>query len=368
MTLPPKTPPSRRGALANPHNRFESTRTEPEITSPDWGPDGEIQDERPVRTQYFSDNSKSVLTQNDSPDVGFEFSVNPYRGCEHGCSYCFARPTHETLAMGPGIDFESKIMVKENAPALLEEALLKPGWHPQPIAFSGVTDCYQPAERRYRLTRRCLEVLNAFRNPAIIITKNVLLLRDLDLLKEMAGRNLIKVNVSVTTLDEKLAKSMEPRTPTPRARLDAISRLRAAGIPVSVLMAPVIPGLTDGEIPLLLKAVKEAGALSAHYVMLRLPLAVKPIFLDWLEREYPLKAGRVKARILDVRGGELNDARFGSRMSGEGVYATQIEKTFEVFARKYGLDGSTPLLDSSKFRRVRNGMVQGELFGSEYSP
>lgn len=354
MTQPPSQPARRRGALTNPDNRFESTRVEREEP-----------DDRIVATQFFPDQSKSVLTRNDSPDVGFEFSVNPYRGCEHGCSYCYARPTHETLAIGAGIDFETKIMVKENAPELLEEALLKPAWRPQPIAFSGVTDCYQPAERRYRLTRRCLEVLNVFRNPAIVITKNVLLLRDLDLLKQMAERRLIQVNLSVTTLDESLQKAMEPRTPTPSARLDAISRLADAGVPVNVLMAPIIPGLTDGEIPSLLKSVKEAGARSAFYVMLRLPLAVKPIFLAWLDRHHPLKARRVKARILDVRGGELNDSRFETRMSGEGLYAEQIEKTFALFARRLGLDGPSPPLDTTNFRRVRGGMVQGELFGPE---
>lgn len=362
MTTPPSKP--RRGALANPPNRFESTLTEREVTEPLLDETGEPEVERAVPTQFLPDRSKTVLTRNDSPDVGFEFSVNPYRGCEHGCAYCYARPTHETLAMGAGLDFESKIMVKENAPELLEEALLKPNWRAQPIAFSGVTDCYQPAERRYRLTRRCLEVLLAFRNPAIVITKNVLLLRDLDVLKKMAEKNLIKVNLSVTTLDEKLAKSMEPRTPTPSARLDAIRRLADAGVPVNVLMAPIIPGLTDGEIPQVLKAVKDAGALAAHYVMLRLPLAVKPIFLEWLEREYPLKAGRVKARIQDVRSGEFNDARFETRMVGEGLYAEQIEKTFALFARRFGLDGPVPALDTSRFRQVRGGMVQGELFGS----
>jgi DNA repair photolyase len=355
----------RRGAQIDPPNRFESTRREADLEHLEH--DEELKEqlasgaEVDPRTQFFPDHAKSVLTRNDSPDVGFEFSVNPYRGCEHGCSYCYARPTHETLGMNAGLDFETKIYVKHDAPALLRAALAKPSWQPAPIALSGVTDCYQPAERRFRLTRRCLEVLLEHRNPAIIVTKNVLLLRDLDVLRPMAERGLIQVRMSVTTLDPELQRAMEPRTATPAARLDAIRRLTAAGIPVGVLMAPLIPALTDKEIPAVLQAVAAAGARAANYVLLRLPLAVRPIFLDWLERHAPLKRPHVEALLRDARDGALNNTQFGSRMVGTGAYAESIRSTFKLFARRYGLDGRLPPLAVGQFRHEPKGYVQREL-------
>lgn len=339
----------KRGAQVNPPNRFESITAEPDLADFAADPESLGSDSR-LKTQVLYDYSKSILASNDSPDIPFTFSVNPYRGCEHGCSYCYARPTHETLGMNAGLDFESKIMVKPEAPALLRAALEKRSWKPQPIAFSGVTDCYQPLERRFRLTRACLEVLAEFRNPAVIITKNILVLRDLDILRRMADLHIVQVLVSVTTLDHDLAQKMEPRTSLPQQRLEAVARLAASGIPVGVLMAPVIPGLTDAEIPAVLKASAQAGACSAGFAALRLPLSVKPVFLSWLETHYPEKAARVIARVREIRGGSMNESGFGSRMRGEGEYALMTAKTFRLFARRYGLDGAIGILDCSGFR------------------
>lgn len=362
MARPPTKGETGRGAGIDPPNRFESTSREEDLSQLEFEPPEELR--RPRRTEFLADDSKSILTTNDSPDVGFDMSVNPYRGCEHGCAYCYARPTHETLGMGAGLDFETKIVVKHAAPKLLREALLKPSYRPQPIAFSGVTDCYQPAERRFRLTRQCLEVLHEFRNPVSIITKNALILRDLDLLAEMAAKSLAQVFLSVTSLESSLQQVLEPRTAPPAARLEAIRRLSAAGVPVGVLVAPVIPGLTDEELPKILAAAAQAGARTAGYVMLRLPLSVRPIFLDWLERHAPLKKDRVESLLREMRGGELNVATFGERMRGEGPYAKQIAGLFRVFTKRYGLDGDLPELDVSRFRRVgAGGWVQGALFG-----
>lgn len=360
----PLRPPERhrRGAQIDPPNRFATSRTELDYDQRAFDDSDLFADSINLKTQFLPDASKSVLTHNDSPDVGFEWSVNPYRGCEHGCAYCYARPTHETLGMNAGSDFESRIMVKHDAPVLLRAAISKPSWRPAPINFSGVTDCYQPAERRFRLTRQCLQILYEHRNPATIVTKNVLLLRDLPLLKEMAARGLIQVILSVTTLDAELAATMEPRTPPPAARLEAVRRLSAAGIPTGVLMAPLVPGLTDHEIPTLLAAVAAAGARMAGYTILRLPLAVKPIFLDWLERSQPLRATKVLGLLRQLRGGELNDAEFGSRMRGEGPYAQTLNQTFKLFAKRLGLDRGFDPLNTSDFRRNGNGPRQLELF------
>ncbi len=310
-----------------------------------------------VETQIFRDSSRSVVSFNDSPDVGFSPSLNPYRGCEHGCIYCYARPTHEYLGLSAGLDFETKIFAKMEAPSLLRAELLKKSWKPAPIGLSGVTDCYQPAERQLKLTRGCLEVLAEFRNPAFIITKNYLVTRDIDLLKELAKYDAIHVVVTITTLNKELARNMEPRASTPTLRLKAVEELSKAGIPVSVNMAPIVPGLTDYEIPSLLKAVAGAGALSASYVMLRLPYGVKDLFQTWLDQHYPLRKQKVLNRIRDVRGGKLYDATFGSRMSGEGIYAEHIERLFKSARERYGLNRRGNGLSTEHFRRVEAGQL-----------
>ena len=291
-----------------------------------------------------------IITENSSPDIGFRFSMNAYRGCSHGCSYCYARPYHEYLGWNAGLDFETKILVKERAPQLFREFLGRDTWKPEPIAMSGVTDCYQPAERHYRLTRACLEVAAEAQQPISIITKNALVLRDLDILQGMAAVNLVHVNVSITTLDTGLARSMEPRTSTPLARLRAVKELSEAGVPVRVLVAPVIPGLNESEIPAILKAAKEAGAIGAGHVLLRLPLTVAPVFFEWLQRTQPTRVTRVEERIRSTRGGKLNDSDFTTRMSGTGEIAHQISKMFRLFAKRYGLDGGLPEYDCTLFR------------------
>jgi DNA repair photolyase len=342
-------PAKRRGAQIEPPNRFERTHHEHDFEHREH--DEELQaDRRVIETQFIPDQSKSVLTENSSPDVGFRWSINPYRGCEHGCVYCYARPTHEMLGMNAGLDFETKIMVKLHAAQLLRDELAKPSWQPEPIAMSGVTDCYQPCERKFRLTRDCLEVLLEARQPVTIVTKNALVLRDLDLLGPMAQQHLIHVSVSVTTLDSGLARTMEPRTSPPAERLRAIHELNRAGVPVRVMVAPVIPGLTDSEMPEILRTAHESGAQAAGYIMLRLPWNVQPVFEDWLERSVPLKRQRIESHIRSVRGGRWNDPQFGSRMRGQGLIADQIRHMFDVFTRKYELDGKLPQLDCTQFR------------------
>lgn len=343
-----------RGVADNPGNRFEHTRFDPD---PEW----EADEERSApRTQFLPDLSQSIITRNDSPDVGFDRSLNPYRGCEHGCTYCYARPTHEYLGFSSGLDFETRIMVKERAPDLLREALVKPRWDPGVLVMSGVTDPYQPVERKLEITRGCLRVLAEFRNPVAIVTKNHLVTRDIDLLSELATHRAAAVFVSVTTLDPVLARVMEPRTTSPEHRLDAIRRLAAAGIPVGVMTAPIVPGLTDHEIPKLLESAAEAGASFAGYTVLRLPHAVKELFETWLETHLPKKKDRVLARLREMRGGKLNDARFGSRMRGEGVFAEQIRDLFRVARSRAGLDHPVPELSVEAFRKP--GGRQMELF------
>jgi DNA repair photolyase len=308
-----------------------------------------------LKTQFFADDSQAILASNDSPDVGFRWSVNPYRGCELGCAYCYARPSHEYLGFDAGLDFETRIMVKHHAPELLRAALARPNWRGELIAFSGVTDCYQPAEREYRLTRGCLEVCAETSQAVTIITKNALVTRDIDLLAPLAARNVASVNISVTTLDAELARELEPRTSPPAKRLAAIRELSDAGVGVCALLAPIIPGLNDEEIPAILAAAREAGATSASYVLLRLPLAVEPIFRDWLQRHVPDKRARVEARIRDTRGGKLSDSQFGRRHRGEGVYAEQIAATFKVFAHKLGFSRGWMPLDESQFTPPTTG-------------
>lgn len=350
-----------RGSSIRPPNRFDSTHQLPYLEQVE--DDAEYLDSlRSVPTQYLSDDSKSIVSSNDSPDVFFRCSVNPYRGCAHGCSYCYARPTHEYLGLDAGLDFESKIFVKHRAPELFRDWLTRESWQPEHIAFSGVTDCYQPAEREFRLTRGCLEVALEARQPVGVITKNALVTRDIELLAEMARFNIISVSISITTLDAKLATTMEPRTSAPHAKLRAIRELDDAGIPVNAMIAPVIPGLTDSEIPAILDAVATAGAQSASYIVLRLPRNVRPVFLEWLERAQPAKKQLVQSRIRSTRDGELNNPNFGNRMRGTGEIADQIRQTFRVFARKHGLDGEQQPLSTAHFRRPRPSSGQLRLF------
>ena len=338
----------RHGSRIDPPNRFERVQQTPDLEHLEW--DREYLDERLERAiEYLPDDSQSLVSENDSPDVPFRYSVNPYRGCAHGCAYCYARNTHEYLGLNAGLDFETKILVKHDAPALLRKFLARRSWQPEPITFSGVTDCYQPAERRFQLTRGCLEVAAECRQPIGIITKNALVVRDLDLLAPMAAMNLVQVNLSVTTLDAELARTMEPRTSIPQARLRAMRLLADAGVPVRVMAAPIIPGLNDHEIPAILAAAKEAGAAGAGYVLLRLPLTVEPVFREWLARTQPLKAEKVEAYIRRTRGGKLSEAAWGKRMRGAGPIADQINALFKVFIRKLNFPG-LPAQDCSQFR------------------
>jgi DNA repair photolyase len=334
-----------RGAPENPPNRFEKIVLEPDS---DWNPDEDVL----PRTQFFKDHSKTVIAHNDSPDIGFQSSLNPYRGCEHGCIYCYARPTHEYLGFSAGLDFESRIMVKEDAPELLRRELSSPKWQPQVIFLSGVTDCYQPVERKLKLTRRCLEVLAEFRNPVFIVTKNRLVTRDADVLGELARHHAACVWLSITTLDPKLRAVMEPRTSPPAARLAALRELSAAGIPVGVNVAPVIPGLTDHELPAILQAAADAGARSAGYSIVRLPYAVGPLFEKWLATHFPDRKEKVLNRIKAMRDGKLNNAQWGKRMSGEGIFAEQIAQMFDVARRKAGISNDDPGLSTAAFRRA----------------
>jgi len=342
-----------RGAPENPANRFEKIHLEPDA---DWN-----SDEDPLpRTQFFQDHSRSVISRNDSPDIGFQAGLNPYRGCEHGCIYCYARPFHEYLGFSAGLDFESKIMVKKDAPELLRQELSSPKWRPQVIFLSGVTDCYQPVERKLKLTRRCLEVLAEFRNPVFIVTKNRLVTRDLDLLAELARHGAVSVWLSITTLDFELRKVMEPRTSPPAARLAAIRELADAGIPAGVNVAPIIPGLTDHEAPAILKAAAEAGATSAGYTLVRLPYAVAPLFEKWLATHFPERKEKVLNRLRAMHGGKLYDSQWGKRFGGEGIFAEQIAQMFRVARRKAGIASYDAELSTAAFRRP--GGAQLSLF------
>ena len=337
-----------RGAVANPKNRFEKIEAvpDPENLDPE-----DLETEKP-ETVYLWDHTRSIISTNDSPDIGFDAGISPYRGCSHGCIYCFARPSHEYLGLSAGLDFETKILVKENAPELLRRELSSPRWQPKPLAMSGTTDVYQPIERKLRLTRQCLEVIAEFRNPVIVITKNHLVTRDMELLSELARYNAVSVNISLTTLDDDLRRVMEPRTSSPKRRLDAIWKLAEADIPVGVLTAPIIPGLNDHELPSLISAAAEAGASFAGYTPVRLPYAVASLFEDWLERHFPDRKSKVLNHIREMRGGRLNDPDFGSRMRGEGVYAEHIARLFDVSCRRAGIERRRPSpLSTAAFRR-----------------
>ncbi len=336
-----------RGAQADPPNRFVPVHAERDFEQLELGDDFA---DRVVKTQFIPDQTRSIVSENDSPDVPFRYSVNPYRGCEHGCVYCYARPTHEYLGFNAGLDFESRILVKERAPELLRDWLARDEWQPEMIAFSGVTDCYQPAERRYELTRRCLQVAAECGQPIGVVTKNALVVRDVDVLQPMATQRTAHVLISITTLDAELARTLEPRTSSPEARLRTIRELSAAGIGTGVMIGPVIPGLNDIEIPTILRAAKEAGAIMASYILLRLPLTVRPVFTDWLAKALPSKHEKIESLIPQCRDGDLSDSQFGSRMRGAGNIAEQIAQTFRVFSQRYQLDRHFPPLDMSHFR------------------
>jgi DNA repair photolyase len=336
--------PHGRGAPISPTNRFEITSTE---RFEDYDATGDLA----PSTQLIPDATATIIARNDSPDIGFSASINVYRGCEHGCAYCYARPSHEYLGFSAGLDFETKIVVKYHAPELLRKELSSRKWKPQVIAMSGVTDCYQPVERKLRLTRGVLEVLLDFRNPVVIVTKNHLVTRDVDLLVELSRHKAVAVYVSMTTLDATLTSKLEPRASLPRMRLAAIKMLNDAGVPVGVLAAPMIPGLNDHELPNIVAAAAEAGAQYAGFVPLRLPFAVKDIFAAWLEKHFPDRKENILNRVRSMRGGKLNDSHFGSRMQGEGVFADQLSQMFRVAERKAGLEGRERELSIASFRR-----------------
>ena len=340
-----------RGVPYDPPNRFETVHIEMDPR--------DRAGERP-RTEFLADATRSIVARNDSPDLRFGASLNPYRGCEHGCVYCYARPTHEYLGFSSGLDFERRILVKRQAPQLLRQTLSSPSWRPQVIAISGVTDAYQPVERRLRLTRGCLAALRDFRNPVAIVTKNHLVTRDVDILAELAEHRCVHVWISVTTLRNELQRVMEPRTSVPGRRLAAIRCLSDAGIPVGVFVAPLIPGLTDEEMPAILQAAAVAGARHASFLLLRLPMGVADHFVDWLDAHFPDRKDKVLGRIREVRGGRLNNSDFHRRFRGEGEYADQLAGLFAAAARKAGLDKGPPPLSTAGFRR--DGGVQADLF------
>jgi len=335
----PKAPRGR-GASSNPVGRFERLQIDSEVPGPER-----------LTTHFLRDTTRQIIAKNASPDVPFDASVNPYRGCEHGCIYCYARTTHEYLGFSAGLDFETRIMVKEDAPELLRKELASPRWKPQVLGISGVTDPYQPVERKLELTRGCLEVLAECRNPVAIVTKNALVTRDIDYLQELAKWDAVLVFLSITTLDGRLMRTLEPRTSHPRDRLRALEKLSAAGVPCGVLVAPILPGLTDHEIPSILEAAAEAGAGWCGYTMLRLPGAVAPLFENWLEENYPDRKTRVLNRVREVHGGVLAHNRFGTRMRGHGTFAEGIKSLFHSTARRLNLEeGGRRALAAKAFR------------------
>jgi len=333
--------PRGRGAVENPVQRFAQLHVDYE--------EGEAPTK--VKTQFFVDHSSSVINRVNSPDLGFMSSVNPYRGCEHGCAYCYARPYHEYLGFSAGLDFESKIMVKPDAPRLLREAFLRKNYRPTTLSLSGVTDCYQLVEKKLRITRQCLEVFAEFHHPVALITKNHLITRDLDLLTELASHSAVCVYLSVTSLNPKLAHVLEPRASSPQQRLEAVRKLSAAGVPVGVSTAPIIPGLNDEEIPALLQAAADAGAFGAFYTVVRLPFSVKDVFAQWLEDHFPDRKEKILGRIRESQGPTLSNGEFGKRMTGEGIWAEQISQLFRVGLIRSGLDQRPkPRLSTTAFR------------------
>ena len=340
-----------RGARSFLQGRFESVARE--AFDDGWTPDERPQTE--LKTEVTIERARSIVSHNDSPDVGFDRSINPYRGCEHGCIYCYARPSHAYLELSPGLDFETKLFAKTNAAELLREALARPGYKPQPIALGANTDCYQPIERKFKITRQILEVLAECEHPVTIVTKSALVERDLDLLGPMAAKKLVKVFVSIGTLDRELARKLEPRAASPQRRLDILRNLNEHHVPSGVMVAALIPALNDKTLEHVLEAAAQAGAAEAAYVIMRLPNELKDLFKEWLAEHYPQRAAHVMSVIRDLRGGKDNDPRFGTRMSGTGNYAELIAKRFDIACRRFGLNGhgaprARAELDCSRFR------------------
>ena len=362
MSQPPPNPPRgprtrARGAASNAAGRFEPYARE--AVDDGWGAE---EDPPLLRTEIAFEAPRSVITRNRSPDVGFDRSINPYRGCEHGCVYCFARPSHAFLGLSPGLDFETRITAKPTAPERLAAELARPSYRPAPVAIGTNTDPYQPAERDLGIMRRILEVLRDFGHPVTVVTKGALIERDIDILGAMAAAGLARVGISLTTLDRDLARSLEPRAAAPARRLAVIRRLAAAGVPVRAMIAPVIPGLTDHEIEALLTAARDAGASAASYILLRLPLEVGPLFREWLEAARPLRAASVMARVRETRGGRDYDPAWHRRMSGSGIHAGLIARRFEVAARRLGLDRELPALRCDRFAVPGGASRQLDLF------
>jgi len=350
MTYSRDTAHKGRGTGLNPANRFFSTRSEPADDGWASACDPSADAVSGPATTVTVQRSRSIISRNRSPDVPFAQSVNPYQGCEHGCIYCYARPSHAYLDLSPGLDFETRLFAKPDAAALLRAELARPGYRVSTINIGANTDPYQPVEREWRITRALLEVMLEYRHPVTLISKNALILRDLDLLGELAGLGLVRVMISVTTLDAGLSRIMEPRASAPHRRLQAISALRDAGVPVGVLMAPVIPFINDHELEQVLEAVAGAGADMAGYVLLRLPHELRELFTDWLRRHFPLRAERVLQTLREARGGRGNDARYGHRMRGEGVHADLLAQRFRHARRRWGLDGERAALRGDLFR------------------
>jgi DNA repair photolyase len=350
-----------RGAQINPGNRFEKISFDYDEFKPEVYEGEELPEEK-IPTVFYRDESKSIVAKNNSCDIGFNYSINPYRGCEHGCVYCYARPTHEYLGFSSGIDFETKIMVKENAPYLLEQAFKKKSYKPDLIILSGNTDCYQPVEKKLKITRGILQTCLNYRNPVSVITKNALVMRDIDILKQLAELNLTSVALSITSLDRELISKLEPRTSRPELKLKTIEELAKNNIPAGVNVAPVIPGLNDEEIPRILKEASERGATSAGHVILRLPYANKDLFIDWLNKHYPGKAGKILNRIKDLRGGKLNNSEWGKRFTGEGEIAEAIHSLFYISCEKYGMNKRHIKLTTSLFRHEFSNQM--DLFGN----
>lgn len=348
-----------RGTTSNPPNRFERLH----VDRTGWVD----ADDPPPETVLLNDASRSILSYNESPDVGFDVGINPYRGCGHGCAYCYARPTHEYLGYSAGLDFETRIVVKKRAPELLRRELSSARWRPQVIGISGVTDAYQPVERRLRITRRCLEVLAEFRNPVVIVTKSYLVTRDVDLLQELQRHRAVATVISITSLRNEIQRPLEPRAGSPARRLQAVRALVDAGIPVGVNVAPVIPGLTDHELPEILRAAADAGASFASYIVLRLPHGVKDIFGEWLARHAPDRRAKVLNRVRELRGGALYDGRFAVRGRGEGPWAEQLASLFRITRDRLGLD-RRPKLSAEAFRRPSSAEEpQTDLFSDLWS-
>jgi DNA repair photolyase len=338
--------PHLRGARSFLQGRFESAAREP--FDDGWTP--EEKEESELETQVTEERARSIISHNDSPDVGFSQSINPYRGCEHGCIYCYARPSHAYLELSPGLDFETKLFAKTNAPELLREALAKPGYQCSPIALGANTDCYQPIERKYGITRQILEILAECEHPVTMVTKSALVERDLDILEPMAKKKLVQVFVSIGTLDRELARKLEPRAASPQRRLDILKALKKSEVPCGVMVAALIPALNDKTLEHVLEEASKAGATEAAYVLMRLPNELRPLFHEWIHTHYPQRAEHVISIVRQVRGGRDNDPRFGSRMTGTGNFAELIEKRFEIAARKFGLNERTRDLDCSRFR------------------